>query len=85
VRSLIRSAAYLADERIDVNGDPFFVRWCSQRRAPACGGHDAENSRDVYVWIDKKDEVIWKETDHREGPLYPSTTCRIHDGSNGVV
>jgi len=72
VRSLIHTAAYLADERIDVNGR--FVLCTvvqAQGQLPRVLGATRRIAATFTFWIDKKDEVIWKETDHREGPLFP--------------
>lgn len=72
VRSLIRTAAYLADERIDVNGIPVLCTVVqAQGELPRVAGATRRIAATFTFWIDKKDEVIWKETDHREGPLFP--------------
>lgn len=72
LRSLIRSAAYLADERIDVNGRPVLCTVVQAKgELPRVAGATRRIAATFTFWIDKKDEVIWKETDHREGPLSP--------------
>jgi thiol-disulfide isomerase/thioredoxin len=72
VRSLIRSAAYLADERIDVNGRPVLCTVVQAKgELPRVAGATRRIAATFTFWIDKKDQVIWKETDHREGPLSP--------------
>jgi thiol-disulfide isomerase/thioredoxin len=72
VRSLIRSATYLADERIDVNGRPVLCTVVQAKgQLPRVAGTTRRIAATFTFWIDKKDEVIWKETDHREGPLLP--------------
>jgi thiol-disulfide isomerase/thioredoxin len=72
VRSLIHTAAYLADERIDVNGRSVLCTVVqAQGELPRVAGATRRIAATFTFWIDKKDEVIWKETDHREGPLFP--------------
>ncbi len=71
-RGWIRSATYLADEKIDVNGQPILCT-VLQGKGPVPGLAGAERKIDttLTLWIDKKDGVIWKETEHREGPISP--------------
>jgi thiol-disulfide isomerase/thioredoxin len=69
---LIRSAAYLADEKIDVNGRPVLCTVVQAKgELPRVAGATRRIAATFTFWIGKKDEVIWKETDHREGPLFP--------------
>jgi thiol-disulfide isomerase/thioredoxin len=72
VRSLIRSAVFLAEESIDVNGRPALCTVVqAQGELPRIAGARRRIAATFTFWIDKKDGVIWKETDHREGPLSP--------------
>jgi hypothetical protein len=78
VRSLIRSAAYLADERIDVNGRPVLCTVVEAKgELPCVAGTTRRIAVTFTFWIDKKDEVIWKETYREEGPLFPDANPRM--------
>lgn len=81
VRSLIRSARFLHDEKIEVNGQRVL---CTVVQAegvvPGSPGAKRKINTTFTFWIDKKDEVIWKQTEHREGPLNPEaadTECSM--------
>jgi thiol-disulfide isomerase/thioredoxin len=73
-RSLIRSASYLTDEKIQVNGRPVL---CTVVRAqgllPRVAGVPGRMTETFTYWIDKKEGTIWKVTAHQEGPIFPET------------
>jgi thiol-disulfide isomerase/thioredoxin len=68
-RAWIRSAKYLPDEELDVKGQPMLCTVVEAKGAKtgASGvNHDVDT---IYTfWIGKKDEAIWKETEHLQGP-----------------
>ncbi len=67
-RSWIRSATYLADEDIDVNGQPVLCTVVQAKGAePGFWGVNRNIDTTYTFWIGKKDEEIWKEKEHREG------------------
>jgi thiol-disulfide isomerase/thioredoxin len=71
-RAWIRSATYLADENIEVNGRPVLCTVVQGKGVvPGLGGVNRKINTTFTFWIDKKGLAIWKETEHREGPLYP--------------
>jgi thiol-disulfide isomerase/thioredoxin len=71
-RAWIRSATYLPDEKIDVNGQAVLCTVVQGKGAvPWQAGVNRDIDTTFTFWIDKKDQVIWKETEHREGQFYP--------------
>ena len=74
LRGWIRSATYLADEKIDVNGRPILCTVVQGKGVvPGLGGADRKVNTTFTFWIGKNNEEIWKEVEHREGRLYPET------------
>lgn len=71
-RGWIRSATYLADEKIDVNGHPVLCTVVKgQGAVPGAAGAQRKIQTTFTFWIDKRHRVIWKEREHRSGPIYP--------------
>jgi len=71
-RGWIRSATYLADEKVDVNGQPVLCTVVQAKGAvPGVAGSNRKIDTTFKFWVDKKNEVIWKEMEHREGPIFP--------------
>lgn len=71
-RSWIRSAIYLPDEEIDVNGQPVLCTLVEAKGAiPRASGVNHNVDTTYTFWIGKKDEAIWKETEHLQGPYAP--------------
>jgi len=71
-RGWIRSAVYLPDEEIDVNGRAVL---CTVVRGKGAVPWQAGVNRNVDTtftfWIAKKGQVILKEMEYREGQFYP--------------
>ena len=71
-RLLIRSASYLPDEKIDVDGRYVLCTVVQGKGAvPGVTGAKRKINTTFTFWIDKNDNVIWKESERREGPLFP--------------
>lgn len=69
-RSLLRSASYLADETIDVNGRPVLCTVVQAKALfPPMPGRTQRQTETFTYWIDKKDAVIWKVLEQEEGPF----------------
>jgi thiol-disulfide isomerase/thioredoxin len=73
-RSLIRSASYLPDDKIDVDGK---LVLCTVIQAkgllPRVPGVTDRQTETFTFWIDKKKGIIWKETVKEVGPIFPDT------------
>ncbi len=73
-RSLIRSASYLTDDRIDVNGASVVCTVVqAQGLLPRAAGVTGRMTETFTFWIDKEEGVIWKITAHEKGPIFPDT------------
>lgn len=71
-RGWIRSAIFLPDEKIDVNGDPVLCTVVQGKGAvPGAAGAQRKIQSTFTFWIDKRRRVICKEKEHRDGPIYP--------------
>lgn len=72
-RSLIRSASYLPDDKIDVDGKPILCTVIQAKGLlPRAPGVTDRQSETFTFWIDKKKGVIWK-TVNEVGPIFPDT------------
>jgi thiol-disulfide isomerase/thioredoxin len=73
-RSLIRSASYLADDKIDVDGKSVLCTVIqAQGLLPRIAGVEARLGETYTFWIDKQKGLIWKETAREKGPIFPDT------------
>ena len=71
-RGWIRTVTYLPDEKIDVSGRAVLCTVVQGKgRVPWQAGINRNIDTTFTFWIDKKDQAIWKETEHREGQFYP--------------
>jgi thiol-disulfide isomerase/thioredoxin len=71
-RGWIRSATYLPDETIDVNGHSVLCTVVEGKgMIPGLAGAERKILSTLTFWIDKRDGAIWKEIEHRNGPMYP--------------
>jgi thiol-disulfide isomerase/thioredoxin len=73
-RSLIRSASYLADDKIEVDGKSVLCTVVqAQGLLPRIAGVEARLGETYTFWIDKQKGLIWKETAREKGPIFPDT------------
>jgi thiol-disulfide isomerase/thioredoxin len=69
VQSFMRSATYLADEKIDWGGKS---NLCTVIQGHGVMGNGPRKIHMLFIfWIDKKTGVVWKQIDRRVGPLRP--------------
>jgi thiol-disulfide isomerase/thioredoxin len=73
-RSVIQSASYLPDEKIDVDGKPMLcVVVQADALLPRQPGITARQTQKWKFWIDKKEGRIWKTSENQEGPIIAGT------------